>query len=90
MTELTESTLYNDVRAYRFARERLLNSIKETASAARIALIDGDGPDYLRQEMERRLADTLAFLTATVTDEEETIDDAVSLLWEVKDELPED
>ncbi len=90
MTETLETTLFNDVKAYRIAHRRLLNAITETAQAARIALIDGDAPSYLRQEMKQRLSDTLSFLTATLSNETETIDDAVSLLWEVKDELTED
>lgn len=88
MTEL--STLYDDVKAYRIAHKRLLDSLTETAQAARIALIDSDAPSYLRQEMKKRLAETLEFLTVSLSNETETIDDAVSLLWEVKDELPED
>ncbi len=85
---IEETTLFDDVKAYRIAHRRLLDSLTETAQATRAALIDGnDAPETLKAEMKARFQKTLGFLTTSLANESETIADALDLLWEIRDEL---
>ena len=85
---IEKTTLYDDVEAYRIARRNLLDSITAIAQATRAALIDGKGsPESLKAEMKDRFIESLGFLTTSLSNDTETIDDALDLLWEIRDEL---